>query len=77
MSPTMEEPPARIFVVHLIDGTKAEVSATTICKPNDESDAYRLKREGQIVAEFPKEDVRSWWIKTESKPKPMSARVVG
>ena len=74
MTPTVEEPPVRIYVLRFNDGSESEIRANVICPPSEERETYRLKLDGQIVGEYQKDEVRGWHIK--SPPPPMSARIV-
>ena len=68
MSPTIEKPSRRVFNVRLKSET-VEVVADTICEPNggDSPSHYVLKREGEIVGKFWRDDVSGWWIDDKSE----------
>ena len=66
MTPTVEEPEVRTFTITLKGGKKVRVRANTICRPNENSDMYVLKLQGQVVAEYHKDIVEGWHISSSS-----------
>ena len=62
MSPTVEKPTNRIFNIRFKDGSNQAVIADTICKPRPNDSFYRLKRDGELVAEYDGADVSGWCV---------------
>lgn len=63
MTPTVEEPKPRHYFF-LLENMSEEIAvkAEILCRPKKDNKFYQLKREGQVVAEFSKDEVISWRV---------------
>ncbi len=68
MSPTVETPQERWYHFRLKDGSMIVVRASILCRPDDASKKYQLKREGEIVGEFEADAVDGWWLSDKPSP---------
>lgn len=66
MTPTVEEPKLRRYYI-LLKSREEEivVKAEILCRPDGNSNFYRLKQDGQVVAEFLGNDVISWRVEQD------------
>ena len=65
MSPALESPPTRYFIVHLVgdDGvlTECTIRADTACEPRKATDKWMVfKREGQVVGKVHMHRLAAW-----------------
>ena len=60
MSPTVENPVERTYYIQLKDGSEVCVRASTLCRPDETNSKYRLKKDGEIVAEYASLQVVGW-----------------
>ena len=67
MTPTVEKPKKRVYHLKFDDGAEVEVHADILCEPGENNPKLRLKRDGEIVAEYEKAKVIGWRI-SESDP---------
>lgn len=66
MTPTVEEPEVRYFVVRFEDGKEATVRADKVCRPDAKDGRnYRFKLDGVVVAEYAASAVTGWRIQFE------------
>ena len=70
MSPAVEESPEREFTIRFRTGTETRVRASTICRPDDSSEYFRLKLAGQIVGEFHRDEVTGWSMRELAPGRP-------
>ena len=71
MAPTLETPPTRYYIVHLIgeDGvlTECTIRADTVCEPTKPTEKWMVfKRDGTIVGKVHMHRLAAWHIREEA-----------